>query len=257
MGSINSFRGSSVEKHRISFSIFVKSMIPFLVIVSAGCATRGPIVLESCLKDDEIMTSYLEFQDARHGNFLVGGRAYLTAGFHERTNTVNCYWQTHNLASDMLSPNSNPLSRCYSQGNDKCAILMDGSKKVFTPLGKETNLVQVAPHGVNSVGVPEEEVKRANNTARREIDKTKPSRMDQSEVVGNTVKVIFHLLGAFAEGYANGLAEKSVSVRERVENNSGQVKKVFEPLPQEKPLKCTRNLVPGPTGYGYTCTRGI
>jgi len=187
-----------------------------------GCANQGPAILGACIHDPQILAAYQEFQRDQHENFLGKGRAYLTGGYDADTNTVNCYWQTHSLSEDVLSPASNPLSRCYSDRNEKCAILMDGPRQIFAP--KETSTQH------KNVGTPA-------------IAPVEPA-------AGADFRVLLFLIGEFAEGMARGLAKQNTV--------SSSIRPVLveprQPI-YERPLRCTRDIMPGPSGYGYTCQR--
>lgn len=191
--------------------------ITILAILLSGCATRGPAVLSQCLADDAVIAAYHDFQTENHGSFIRDGRAYLTGGYNEQTGVVSCYWQVHSLSSDILSPLSNPISVCNSAGNRNCAILMDGTREVFQPTSRLTRAANTAAQG--------QEVQAANST---------------------NFSVVYHLVGAFAEGVARGLAENY---------SNRPARATYQSVQPERPLRCTADPMQGPFGQGYTCRR--
>ncbi len=207
-------------------------------LLISGCANVGPPELSACLADKQIMGAYNDFQSKNHGNFLYRGRSYLTGGLDRQTGRVTCYWQVHSLAADII-PGSNPIAQCYRDGNSDCTILMDGPKMIFEPTGKPQT-VATATMMAPRVGGP--------------VQGSAPSR---------GTEVVLKLLGAFAQGVAIGLAEHYT---ERAFSHPRSTTSAASPPSRSRsgasqtysspgPLRCSRDIIPGPTGYGFTCSR--
>lgn len=210
-------------------------------VSATGCAIQKPALLGACLDDPAIISAYDSFQSAEHGNFLTDGRAYLVGGYNETTNTVSCYWQTHNLTADVFRPNSNPIGQCMVNGNRYCTILMNGPERVF--------------RATDSNDAPDDAVvgdARQLERTRRSQSESLSANTGQTDLPGSGggLQVVLHLLGAFAEGMAQGVADyyanprvQAVVIRQR------------PAWDDERPLRCMRDAMPGPNGYGFTCRR--
>ena len=219
-----------------SFTNFIALVL--VAVLAQGCANVGPGELSACLKDKQIMGAYDDFQSKNHGNFLTGGRSYLTGGLDRQSGRVTCYWQVHSLAADII-PGSDPIGQCYRDGNSDCTILMDGPKMIFEPTGKPQTVATATMMAPRVGGLV------------------------QGSAPSPGTEVVLKLLGAFAQGAAIGLAayytERAVSrPRSTIvgaappsRSRSGASQIYSSP----GPLRCSRDIIPGPTGYGFTCSR--
>ena len=213
-----------------------------LVFIVAGCANVGPSELSACLADKQIMGVYDDFQSKNQGNFFTGGftggRSYLTGGLDRQTGKVICYWQVHSFAATLI-PGSDPIAQCYRGGSTDCTILMDGPKTIFEPSGKPRTGI------TTTMGAP---------LMRGRIQGSAPSR---------GTEVILKLIGAFAEAAAIGLAayytQRAVSRPRSTISGASPPSRSRSGASQiyssPDPLRCSRDIIPGPTGYGFTCSR--
>jgi hypothetical protein len=176
-----------------------------LLLVLTGCAATflpqvGPPEVSACLEDDRVMPQYAQLDVV--WKQIVGG---IKQGRRE----INCYWGTSNPLAEIAL--DTPVFRCMQEGNDVCTVLMSGSTTAFISSESRRGMEVLSYSEMRAQEISQWRSGLAQGQPTRTIAVDAPAPFAESPGITyrasmDDYRVIWNLIGAFAEGVATGYA---------------------------------------------------
>jgi hypothetical protein len=206
--------------HHGKWALAAESCLPLLL---TGCAATflpqvGPPEVSACLEDDRVMPRYAELD-------VVWKQ--IVSGIRQGRREIHCYWGISNPLAEIAL--DTPVFRCMQEGNDVCTVLLSGSTPAFISSDSARGMEILSYSEMRA-----QEISRwRSSLAEGQAPRTVVADASTTIVGSNTAtsgpsaddyRVIWNLIGAFAEGVATGYA------RSQPRPSLGSTRRAREPL---------------------------